>query len=459
MPIKTLKMIAPITGLYILLFSTNIGYSQNIQWPSFRGPNGTGISDGYPLPVSWDIENSKNILWKTSIPGLGLSSPIIWEDKVFVSTSVGEKRDQTIKPGLYGNIQSVNDNSIHHWIIYCLDKNTGRILWEKVAYTGVPKIKRHTKSTHANSSLATDGKHVVAFFGSEGIYCYDMNGTLLWSRNFGILDSGYFVAPQAQWEFGSSPIIYNNMVIIQCDVQKDSFIAALNINDGSTLWKTPRSDVPTWSTPSIHVSDGTAQVVVNGYKHIGGYDAVTGQELWRMDGGGDIPVPTPVIYGNIAFITSAHGPKAPIYAVKLDARGDISLRDGETSNKHIVWSRTRDGAYMATPLVYGDCLYVCELHGVLSCYGIGTGKVLYQKRLGGGAFTASPVAGDGKIYINSEDGDVYIIKAGPDYQVLGRNSLDEISLATPAISEGIMIFRTKDNLVAISQSSPTQLDK
>lgn len=461
MSIKLLKMPAPATHLILfLLFSTNVGYSQNIHWPSFRGPNGSGVADGYRLPVDWSIEESRNVLWKTPIPGLGLSSPIVWGDKIFVSSSIGETRNRTLKPGLYGDIQSVNDDSVHRWIVYCLDKKTGNILWEKVAVTGIPKIKRHTKSTHANSTLASDGKHVVAFFGSEGIYCYDMDGTILWSRNFGVLDSGYYVVPQAQWEFGSSPIIYNNMLIIQCDVQKDSFIAALNVNDGSPIWKTPRSDVPTWSTPSIQVSNGTAQVIVNGYKHIGGYDATTGRELWKMGGGGDIPVPTPVIYGDIAYVTSAHGQKAPIYAIKLDgARGDITLPDRETSSAHIVWSRARNGSYMGTPLVYGNHLYVCELHGVLSCYEAGTGEMLYRQRLGGGAFTSSPVAGDGKIYINSEDGDVYVIKAGPDFQVLAKSPLEEISLSTPAISEGIMIFRTKDNLLAISQAAHSQPDK
>lgn len=443
----------------LLLLSASAGHSQDIQWPSFRGPNGNGVADGYPLPLDWSIENSRNILWKTPIPGLGLSSPIVWNDKIFVSSSIGEKQDRTLKSGLYGDIQSVNDDSVHRWIVYCLDKKTGKILWEKVACTGKPKIKRHTKSTHANSTLATDGKHVVAFFGSEGIYCYDMDGKLLWSRNFGILDSGYYVVPQAQWEFGSSPVIYNDRVIIQCDVQKDSFLAALNVKDGSILWKTPRSDVPTWSTPSIHVSNGTVQVIVNGYRHIGGYDAITGRELWRMGGGGDIPVPTPVIYENMAFITSAHGSRAPIYAIKLDARGDIFLPEGETSSKDIVWSRARNGAYMATPLVYGDYIYVCELQGVLTCYEARTGALLYRERLGGGAFTSSPVAGDGKIYINSEDGDVYVIKAGPDFQLLAKDSLEEVSLSTPAISEGIMIFRTKDNLIAISRVSRSQPDK
>jgi outer membrane protein assembly factor BamB len=400
------------------------------------------------------MESSENVRWKALIPGLGLSSPIIWEDRVFLSTAIGRDNNREFKPGLYGNIASVEDDSVHRWVVYCLEKSTGNILWEKTAHTGVPEVKRHTKSTHANSTLATDGNHVVAFFGSEGLYCYDYEGKLLWSKDFGLLDSGFFMAPSAQWEFGSSPVIFENMVIVQCDVQKNSFLAAFDIANGKELWRTSRDDVPTWSTPSVYVSGGDAQIVVNGFRHIGGYDAKTGRELWRMKGGGDIPVPTPVISGDTAFITNAHGDLSPIYAIRLSARGDISLERDQTSNEYVAWSRLREGSYMSTPLVYGDYLYNCRWNGVLSCYEGATGKRLYQQRLGGGtsAFTSSPVAADGKIYFTSEDGDVFVIGAGPEYKLLAKNSLDGVCLATPAISKGMLFFRTKDHLIAINSS-------
>ncbi len=424
----------------------------NVNWPSFRGSNANGIAEGYSLPNAWNVKRSENIRWTTPIPGLGLSSPIVWGDRIFISTAISGGKNQEFKPGLYGDIASVEDDTPHRWVVYCLDKNTSKILWERTAHSGVPKVRRHTKSTHANSTLATDGKHVLAFFGSEGLYCYDLEGGLLWSKNFGLLDSGFFMVPTAQWEFGSSPVIYKNMVIIQCDVQKNSFLAAFSISDGSEVWRTARDDVPAWSTPAIYVSDGDAQIVVNGFEHIGGYDAATGKELWRMKGGGDIPVPTPVISGNMAFITGAHGSLAPVYAIKLSARGDISLEENQTSNKHVVWSQLRDGSYMSTPLIYGDYLYNCRWNGVLCCYEASTGKRVYQQRLGGGtsAFTSSPVAGEGKIYITSEDGDVYIVKAGPEYEILAQNSLDGVCLATPAISEGTLFFRTKSRLIAVA---------
>ncbi len=446
--------IMPVAALLAgLPFSSTVQDSaQNIHWPSFRGSNANGIAEGYPLPITWNVERSENIRWKTPIPGLGLSSPIVWGDRIFVSAAISEGKNREFKPGLYGDIASVEDSTPHQWIVYCLDKNAGNIVWERVAHSGVPKVRRHTKSTHANSTLATDGNHVIAFFGSEGLYCYDPEGELLWSKDFGLLDSGFFMVPTAQWEFGSSPIIFENNVIVQCDVQKNSFIAAFNINDGSEVWRTARDDVPTWSTPSIHVSEGKAQIVVNGFQHIGGYDARTGRELWRMKGGGDIPVPTPVIYGDLAFITGAHGSLAPVYAVKLSARGDISLEENQTSNEHVAWGWLRDGSYMSTPLVYNGYLYNCRWNGVFCCYEARTGKPLYQRRLGGGtsAFTSSPVAADGKIYVTSEDGDVYIIKAGSKYEMLAKNSLDGICLTTPAISEGTLFFRTKDHLLAVA---------
>jgi len=422
------------------------------NWPSFRGPHANGIAEGYPLPVVWDVATSRNIKWKTPIPGLGLSSPIVWENSIFLSTAISGADKPQLKVGLYGDIGSVQDDTAHRWIVYCLDKLSGKVLWEKTVYSGVPKIKRHPKSTHANSTLTTDGRYVVAFFGSEGLYCFDLEGKLLWKKDLGVLDSSFFVAPAAQWEFGSSPIIYQERVLIQCDVQNGSFVAALNIKDGNEIWRTSRSDVPSWGTPTVHGDGKNAQMIINGFKHIGSYDVKTGTELWRLQGGGDIPVPTPVVANDMVFITNAHGKLAPIYAIRLNATGDISLKGDEISNQFIAWSTPRDGSYMATPLVYGDYLYNCKWNGVLGCYEAKSGNRVYQERLGGGtsAFTASPVAGDGKIYFSSEDGEIYVVKAGSKFETLSKNSMGEICMASPAISGGIIYFRTQAHVVAVS---------
>ncbi len=423
------------------------------HWPSFRGANASGIAEGYATPSRWNAETMENIKWKTAIPGLGHSSPVVWGNLVFVTSAISGQEKPALRVGLYGDVTPVNDDTIHRWIVYCIDKQTGRLLWGEKAHEGSPRIKRHMKSTHANPTPATDGKRVVAFFGSEGLYCFDIKGKMIWKKDLGVLDSGYYVVPSAQWGFSSSPVISGSMVIVQCDVQKNSFVAAFDLKDGREIWRTPRSDVPTFSTPAVYQDGRRALLIVNGYKHIGAYDAGTGRELWRFSGGGDIPVPTPVVAHELVFITNAHGRKAPIYAVRLDATGDISLQGEEQSNRFIVWSQAREGAYMQTPLVYGDYLYVCRDNGVLSCYEARTGVRKYQTRLADGrtGFSASAVAADGKLYYTSEEGDVYVVKAGPEFELLAQNPLREVCMATPAISEGSLFFRTQGHLIAVSE--------
>jgi len=425
------------------------------DWPSFRGVNASGIAEGAPTPTHWNVEKNENILWKTPIPGLGHSSPIISGNRIFITTAISGKEKPELRVGLYGDIAPVNDDSVHKWNVICLDKKTGKTVWSKTALAAVPKVKRHTKATHANATMATDGKHLIAFFGSEGLYCYDLDGKPLWKKDLGLLDSGYYVVPSAQWEFAASPVLDDGKVYVQCDVQKGSFLAAFDADTGVEKWWTPRDDVPTWSTPTIYKEGGRTQLIVNGYKHMGGYDAATGKELWRLSGGGDIPVPTPIVANGLIYFQSAHGPKAPIYVVKTSASGDVSLKDDENSSSQVAWATRRGGGYMQTPLVYGDYFYSCQVNGILTCYQAKTGKQVYQERLGTGrtGFTASPVAANGLIYIASEDGDVYVIKTGPEFKVVATNSMGEVCMATPAISDGVIFVRTQANLVAISDKA------
>jgi hypothetical protein len=264
--------------------------------------------------------------------------------------------------------------------------------------------------------------------------------------------------PEAQWEFASSPIIHQGVVIIQVDVQKDSFIAALDIETGETIWKTDRDEVPTWSSPAIYAGKDRTQVVVNGYKHIGSYDFLTGESIWWLKGGGDIPVPTPVFgFGN-AYITSSHGRMRPIYAIKLDAVGDVTPTDEKDLNEHIAWFYPRKGAYMPTPIVYGDYFYVCRINGIMLCYDARTGEEIYKQRVGSmqGAFTASPVATDGKLYLADEYGAVHIVEAGPEYKHLATNKLNESCLASPAISGNMLFVRTIGHLFAIGKGGKTE---
>ncbi|MDP6579216.1 MAG: PQQ-binding-like beta-propeller repeat protein [Vicinamibacterales bacterium] len=422
-----------------------------VDWPQFRGVHARGVADGFGAPTRWNAETGENILWSTPIPGLGHSSPVVW-GALFCVTTSDSGQDDELKVGLYGDITPVVDETAQQWQVHCLDKLTGAERWTAVAHQGVPMIPRHPKSTHANSTLATDGTHLVAMFGSEGLYAYDLaTGREIWSIDLGLLESGFFSAPTALWGFAASPIIHDDIVVIQADVLNGSFLAAFDVATGEEIWRAQRDEVPTWSTPTAHVVNGRAQIVVNGFRHIGGYDLATGRELWRMTGGGDIPTPTPVIDDGLIFITNAHGLAAPIYAIREGASGDITPTAGARSNDHVVWSQGRDGAYMQTPVVYDGLLYNCRDNGVLSVYEPRTGRRLYQERIsrGGSGFSASPVAADGKVYFSSEDGSVYVVRAGPDFEVVAENPMGETLMATPALSEGALYIRTRSLLVAV----------
>ncbi len=428
------------------------GEPQGVNWPSFRGPRAKGIAEGFPTPTTWAAESSENIKWKKRIPGLGHSSPVIWGDRVFVTTAISGRADPELKVGLYGDPGSVDDDTVHRWLVYALDKEMGKTLWKQTACKGIPQVKRHTKATQANCTPATNGKRVVVFFGSEGLYCYDMKGKLKWKKDLGVLDAS---PPRLFWGFASSPIIHGQRVYIQCDTKNESFVAALKLSDGSEIWRTTRDEPATWSTPTIYKKGPKTLLLCNGYQHIGGYDAQTGEELWKLHGGGDAPVPTPVVGRGLVFITNAHGRSSPLYAINLSAQGDITLQGDATSNDHVAWSTPRNGAYMQTPLLYGDYLYSCSDRGVLKCYRAKTGELVYRHRLGGGGtgFTASPVAANDQLYFTSEEGDVYVVQTGPEFKILAENQMGEVCMATPAISEGVLFFRTRDHLVAVEKPS------
>ncbi len=432
----------------VLLCSLLIaGSIRAAEWPSFRGPNAGGIGSGSP-PTTWDLSSKANVLWRTSIPGLGHSSPVVAGELIFLTTAATDS-EQSLRVGLYGDIAPAEQEGDVRYEVLAINRATGAVVWKRLAHEGVPQIQRHTKATHANSTPATDGQHVVAMFGSEGLYVYDIEGTLQWKKDFGVLDSGFFQVPKAQWGFASSPVIHDGMVIIQADVQEGSFIAAYDVTKGKELWKTPRSDVPTWSSPTVHVGSERSQVIVNGFQHMGGYDLATGAELWRMGGGGDIPVPTPVVWEGLVFLTSAHGAPAPVWAVRLDASGDLT-GSGPGNDSAVAWSDVKYGAYMQTPLVYDGLLYVCRDNGVLSVYEARNGKLVYRERIRAGlGYTASMVAADGRLYVTAETGDVFVLKAGREFEVLARNSLAEETLATPAIVDGVLFWRTRRHLVAI----------
>jgi len=418
--------------------------AQDAHWPLFRGPASSGLAPG-AAPVRWDVAAGDGVLWVRELPGLAHSSPVIWGDAIYVTSAVSETGAAELKVGLYGDIAAAADSGVQRWVVFRIDRSSGVVVWERIAHEGPPRQQRHTKATHANATPATDGERVVAFFGS------DRDGALSWKKDLGVLRSSFFRVPEAEWGFASSPVIDAGVVYVQADVIDGGFVAAFSLEDGRELWRTARQDVPTWSTPQVHEVDGRKLVIVNGWKQIGAYDAATGEAVWSLEGGGDIPVPTPVVADGMVFVTNAHGDGSPIYAIRPGASGDISLAEGETSNEHVVWSIPRGGAYMQTPIALDGILYNCRDNGALTAYRARTGEVLYQERLGGGGtgFTASPVAAGGRVYFTSEDGEVHVVKAGASFELVAVNNLGEVAMATPAIAEGTLFFRTRSRLVAI----------
>jgi outer membrane protein assembly factor BamB len=422
-------------------------------WPSFRGPEASGTADGQQLPDRWNPETGENILWRTPIPGLAHSSPVVWGDLVFVTTAISSRGKATFKPGLYGDGDASDDRSPQRWVIYAIDKRTGKIRWEQTAAEGEPRNKRHIKSTYASASPATDGRLVVAWFGSQGIHAYDVTGRRRWSVDLGRVNMGAYDLPAYEWGPASSPIIWNDLVIVQCDTQADSFLLALDAATGETVWKTPREELPSWGSPTVVTTSAGPELVTNASNYVRGYDPRTGRELWRLGGSSKITAPTPIFAAGLHIVASGRAPERPVFAIRPGARGDLTLGKGETQNTYVAWSKTGRGSYMPTPLAYRGLLYMLANNGVLDAYEIATGKELYRERLSiiGSGYSASPVAADGKIYLSSEDGDMLVISAGPAFKHVATNTMNETLMATPALSEGVMYVRGATTLMAVGR--------
>ncbi len=443
-------MKTPLRHLAVALLLGRVWVSAG-NWPQYRGEHAAGIGESAALPTTWSVTTGENVRWQTPIPGLAHSSPIVWGDRIYVATAVQAVGKSDLKVGLYGNIDSVKEKESNQWRLLALDRATGKILWNVLGHEGVPKVARHTKATYCNSTPATDGQRIVAIFGSEGLFCFDAAGKLLWKKDLGPMDAGYFQVPTAQWGFASSPVIYDGKVVVQCDVQKDSFLAVFDLADGKELWRTPRADVPTWGTPTVVTAADRTQIAVNGWHHAGGYDFTTGKELWRHDGGGDIPVPTPITANGLIYFTSAHGRSRPMRAVRAEAAGDLTPVDNSTKNPAIAWEDDRRGNYMQTPIIVSDLLYACNDIGLVTCFDAKSGDVRYSERLSklGEGFTASPVSDGRHLYFTSELGNVYVVPTGAKFSVAATNKLEETCLATPAIAEDALLFRAREKLVAV----------
>ncbi|MCX6252129.1 MAG: ankyrin repeat domain-containing protein [Bacteroidetes bacterium] len=417
------------------------------NWPSFRGNCTSGIADGQHPPVMWDAGKGMNLRWKTYIPGLSHASPVVWGDNVILITAQSSDTAAEYRVGLFGDVEPANDTTSHIWKIFCISKESGKIKWEKKAYKGKPRVLRHVKASQANSTPVTNGEYVVAVFGSEGMVCYDLKGNEKWRKDLGILDAGWFFNEETQWGFASSPVIYKNTVILQCDRSKDCFIAAYDLKTGKEAWKTPREDISSWGTPTVCHGKSRDELVTNASRFIRGYNPATGEELWRLAPNSEITVGSPVFADSLVFVTAGYSPVAPVYAIKTGGSANISIPDSTNSGKFIQWRKKRGGTYMPTPIVYNGNLYTLSNSGTINCYNGSTGDLVYKETIkGGGAFTASPVAADGKIYFTSEEKGVFVIRAGAEYDVISINPVGEICMATPAISDGLIFVRGQHHL-------------
>lgn len=419
------------------------------NWAQWRGPEGNGVSTETGLPAEWTPD--KNIKWKTPISGRGHSSPIVWGTRVFLTTDVeGEvvPGAQAVKHVIEGqefkHPDSVGGDRKHTFKVLCLDRGTGKVLWEKTAYEGTVYDDRHRKGSYAAPTPTTDGTYVYAWFGAEGdgLYCYDFKGNQVWKTAVGKIAS-VGMGP------GSSPVLFENLLILQCDEDegKKSFIVALDKKTGKEVWRNSRQVQSSWSTPLIVRTAQRAELVTSGFEWIISYDPKTGKELWKMKGLESNAIPSPLVGSGMVFLYAGFPAKRTL-AVRLGASGDL------TGSPNLVWRYDKGTAYVPSSILYGDYLYLMSDRGILTCLEAKTGKVVYE---GGripvpATFTASPVAFDGKILLTSEDGDTFVIKAGPKHEVLATNSVGEPVFASPAISDGLIFIRGEQNLYCIGSA-------
>jgi outer membrane protein assembly factor BamB len=436
---------------FIVAFITSsmllIGVWANSDWPQFRGPNSLGVADDPNLPDRWSA--TENVTWKTDIPGLGWSSPIVWGDKIFVTSVISAGEVETPKKGLYfGGERKELSKDEHRWVTYCIDWKTGKILWEKEAFRGVPKATRHLKNTYASETPVTDGERVYAYFGNLGLFCYDMKGNPIWKEMFEPHPTLF------GWGTAASPVLHKDRIYIVNDNTEKSFFAAFDKKTGQQVWRVDREPVTSWATPYVWENKQRTEIIIPGARAIRSYD-LNGKVLWELKGMSSLVIPTPFSKFDLLYITSGYvgDEHRPVYAIRPGASGDISLKKDENSNQYIAWYLRQGGPYNPSPIVYGDYYYTLYDRGFFTCHDAKTGKEIYGKQRidpSAGAFTSSPWAYNGKIFCLSEDGDTFVIQAGPEFKLLGKYSLDEMCMATPAISKGSLIIRTSSKLYRIS---------
>jgi len=437
-----------LSALALLLIYSPSGAAVD-GWPQFRGAESTGVVENSNLPETWSA--TENVAWKTEIPGTGWSSPVVRGDRIFLTSVISSDKQETPKEGLYfgGNrIEPPKDQ--HRWMVYCLDWKTGKILWEREVHRGSPASSRHLKNSYASETPVTDGERVYAYFGNVGLFCFDMQGKPLWSQRYGPYTMRF------GWGTAASPVLHEGRIYIVDDNDDQSFLLALDKKTGKQIWRVERNEKSNWATPYIWNSGKRTELITAGTMRVRSYD-LDGNLLWELGGMSSIVIPTPFSKFGLLYVTSGYvGDQVrPVFAIKPGAKGDISLKPRDTSHHHIAWSQPTAGPYNPSPLIYGDYYYTLLDRGFLTCHDARSGQEIYGKQRidpAAAAFTSSPWAYNGKIFALSEDGDTFVMQAGKEFKLLGKNTLDEMCMATPAIARDSLIIRTASKLYRIRKN-------
>jgi outer membrane protein assembly factor BamB len=439
-----------IVGLALAVAST----SATDQWPSFRGPNAGVVADDASLPDTWSP--TENIVWKADIPGLSWSSPVVWDDHIIVTSAISAGQEATPEKGLYDpgdQHGKTRSTFLNRWMVYDIDFETGKVRWSRELAQRLPPTGRHVKNSFASETPVIDGERIYVYFGAIGLVAaLDLTGKTVWTQQV--------PAHETYFEMGtaSSPVVYKDRVYIVHDNHSDSFMAAFDKRTGAQIWKVKRDEdktAATWSTPFVWENDRRTELVVSASGKVRSYD-LDGRLLWQLSGMTFLTAPSPFAKHGLLYFSSGYpgASPRPVYAVRPGATGDISLKPDATSNDYIAWYQPTLGTYQTSALVYGDYYYTLLDRGFLLCHDARTGKEIYgRQRISreAGGFTASPWAYNGKIFLLSEDGDTFVVEAGPEFKLLGKNSLDEMALATPAVSRGSVILRTQSKLYRIAR--------
>ena len=450
--VRTVRTVRGVPTVRMVLFAASLMAAVPIlvsaeQWPQFRGPGSTGVGEDANLPETWST--TQNVKWNTAIPGHGWSSPIAWGDRIFLTSVIPVGETETPKKGLYLLGERPAPTIEHRFILYAIDFNSGRIAWEREVHRGVPPQARHLKNTYASETPVTDGRRVYAAFGNIGLFAFDFDGRPVWSKK---IDAN---ATRNGWGTAASPVVHDGRLYYVNDNETASSLTAMDAATGATIWTVPRTLHSNWATPYVWKHAGRTEIVTSGTDAIRSY-GLDATPLWTLSPMSTHVIPTPFSAFNLLYVSSGYvgDSTRPVYAIKPGGAGDISLKAGETSNASIAWSLPQGGTYNVSPIVYGDYFYTLFDRGFFTCHDARTGKEIYTKvRLDPAAsgFTASPWAYNGKLFAMSEDGVTYVIQAGPEFKVIGQNSLDEFTMASPAIHRSSLIIRTASSLYRMAR--------